>query len=202
MAQGVCSAHVISLHLTLSILMFHPPSLLFPHGHFETTFPTLTSAPSLPNCSRSESAGQAHFARAAGTLAIWPIPCTPQDPPPSPLTSDALNHTEVIHRRIVFERERERKREKEKADPFLCWTVSTRVQRGSVVSLRAVHRDASLRYANSTTDGMITQRSFEAIPIIQSHVSKPAKWSTSGDRLQIVLTKLGSRIHTTSESGR
>ena len=61
MAQGVCSAHVTSLHLTLSILMFHSPSLLFPDGHFETTFPTLTSAPSLPNCSRSESAGQAHF---------------------------------------------------------------------------------------------------------------------------------------------
>ena len=58
MAQGVCSAHVISLHLTLSILMFRPPSLLFPHGHFDTSFP---SAPSLPNCSRSDSAGQAHF---------------------------------------------------------------------------------------------------------------------------------------------
>ena len=29
------------------------------------------------NCSRSESAGQAHFARAAGNLATWPIPCTP-----------------------------------------------------------------------------------------------------------------------------
>ena len=58
MAQGVCSAHVISLHLALSILMFHPPSLLFPHGHFDTSFP---SAPSLPNCSRPESAGQAHF---------------------------------------------------------------------------------------------------------------------------------------------
>ena len=61
MAQGVCSAHVTSLRLTLSILMLHPPSLLFPDGHFETTFPTLTSAPSLPTCSRSESAGQAHF---------------------------------------------------------------------------------------------------------------------------------------------
>ena len=47
-----------SLHLALSILMFHPPSLLFPHGHFDTSFP---SAPSLPNCSRSESAGQARF---------------------------------------------------------------------------------------------------------------------------------------------
>ena len=58
MAQGVCSAHVVSLHLTFCIIMFHPPSLLFPHGHFDTSFP---SAPSLPNCSRSESAGQAHF---------------------------------------------------------------------------------------------------------------------------------------------
>ena len=57
MAQGVCSAHVISLHLTFSLLMFHPPSLLFPHGHFDS-FP---SAPSLPNCSRSESAGLPHF---------------------------------------------------------------------------------------------------------------------------------------------
>ena len=51
----------MSLHLTLSILMFHPPSLLFPDGHFETTFPTSTSSTSLPNCSRPESAGQAHF---------------------------------------------------------------------------------------------------------------------------------------------
>ena len=32
MAQGVCSAHGTSLHLTFSLLMFHPPSLLFPHG--------------------------------------------------------------------------------------------------------------------------------------------------------------------------
>ena len=63
MVQGVWSAHVISFHLTLSILMFHPPSLLFPHGHLETTF---LSAPSLPNCSRSESAGQAHFRTSGG----------------------------------------------------------------------------------------------------------------------------------------
>ena len=46
--------------------MLHPPSLLFPDGHFETTFPTLTSAPSLPNSSRSESAGQAHFRTSGG----------------------------------------------------------------------------------------------------------------------------------------
>ena len=66
-----CSAHVVSLHLTLSILMFHPPSYLFPHGHVETTF---LCAPSLPNCSRSESAGQAHFRASGGSLATWPIP--------------------------------------------------------------------------------------------------------------------------------
>ena len=58
---SVCSAHVVSLHLTLSILMFHPPSFLFPDGHFETTFPTSTSSTSLPHCSRPGSAGQAHF---------------------------------------------------------------------------------------------------------------------------------------------
>ena len=36
---------------------------MFPHGHFETTF---LSAQSLPNCSRSESAGQAHFRTSGG----------------------------------------------------------------------------------------------------------------------------------------
>ena len=66
-AQGVCSAHVISPHLTFSLLMFHPPSLLFPHGHLDISF---LSAPSLPNYSRSESAGQAHFrTSASGHLA-------------------------------------------------------------------------------------------------------------------------------------
>ena len=63
MAQGVCSVHVISLHLAFSILMFHSPSLLLPHGHIDTSF---QSAPSLPNCSRSESAGQAHFHTSGG----------------------------------------------------------------------------------------------------------------------------------------
>ena len=63
MAQGVCSAHVMSLHLALSIPMFHPPSLLFPHGHFDTTFP---SAPSSSSFTRLESAGQAHFRTSAG----------------------------------------------------------------------------------------------------------------------------------------
>ena len=79
MAQGVCSAHVISLHLALSILMFLPPSLLFPDGHFETTFPTLTSMTSLPNVSRPKKARVVRTsARAPRSLATWPIPRTPQ----------------------------------------------------------------------------------------------------------------------------
>ena len=63
MAQGVCSAHVISLHLALSILMFHPPSLLFPHSHFDTTVP---SAPSSSSFTLPKSAGQTHFRTSAG----------------------------------------------------------------------------------------------------------------------------------------
>ena len=52
-----------------------PPSLLFPHGHPDTSF---LSAPSLPNCSRSESAGQAHLLTSGEELATWSIPRTPQ----------------------------------------------------------------------------------------------------------------------------
>ena len=63
MAEGACSVCVISLHLALSILMFHPPSLLFPHGHFDTTFP---SAPSSSSFTRPKSAGQAHLRTSAG----------------------------------------------------------------------------------------------------------------------------------------
>ena len=44
-AQGVCSSHVTSPHLTFSFVMFHPPSLLFPHGHLDTSY---LPAPSLP----------------------------------------------------------------------------------------------------------------------------------------------------------
>ena len=62
-AWGVCGAHVISRHLTLSMLVFPPPSLLFPHGHFGTTF---LSAQSLPGFTRSESADQAHFRTSGG----------------------------------------------------------------------------------------------------------------------------------------
>ena len=80
MAQGVCSAHVRSLHLTFSILNLHPPSLLFPDGHFETTFPTLTSAPSLPNCSPSESAGQAQFRTSGGEFGYLADPTHSTEP--------------------------------------------------------------------------------------------------------------------------
>ena len=62
MGQGVCSTHVISLHLARSIFMFHPPSLLFPRGCFDTSLP---SAPSLPNCTRPGGAGRAHFRTSA-----------------------------------------------------------------------------------------------------------------------------------------
>ena len=66
----------ISHHLTFSVLMFHPPSLLFPHGHFETTF---LFAQSLPNCFPIRKRGSSalpHERR--GVLATWPIPHTPQ----------------------------------------------------------------------------------------------------------------------------
>ena len=55
-----CACHISPCHISPFSCSIRRPccSLL---GHFETTFPTLTSAPSLPNCSRSESAGLAHF---------------------------------------------------------------------------------------------------------------------------------------------
>ena len=68
MAQGVCSVYVISLHLAF---MFHPPSLLFPHGHFDTTFP---SAPSSSSFTRPKSAGQAHLRMSAGDFGYLPDP--------------------------------------------------------------------------------------------------------------------------------
>ena len=54
-----CACHISPSHP----LHAHVSSafLLFPDGYFETTLSTLTSALSLPSCSRSESAGQAHF---------------------------------------------------------------------------------------------------------------------------------------------
>ena len=62
MAQGVCAVRMSYLSISPSLFMCHPPSLLFPHGHFEITFP---SAPSSSNCTRPESAGQAHFRTSA-----------------------------------------------------------------------------------------------------------------------------------------
>ena len=56
--KGLLHAHLVDLYLAFSILMFHPPSLLFLHGHFDTTFP---SAQSLPSSTRPKSAGHAHF---------------------------------------------------------------------------------------------------------------------------------------------
>ena len=93
MAQGVCSAHVVSLHLTFSILMFHLPSLLFPDGHFETTFLPSTSSTSLPNFTRPESAVQARC-RTPWSLATWPIPCTPQ-------VSSANHSCWLLHRTVL-----------------------------------------------------------------------------------------------------
>ena len=52
-----CACHTSPSH-PLHFLTFDPSSLLFPHGHFDTSFP---SAPSLPNCSRSKRADPAHF---------------------------------------------------------------------------------------------------------------------------------------------
>ena len=53
------------------------------------------------------------------------------------------------------------------------------------------HHDASLSGLCELDDGMITDRSFEVIPTIQSRVSKPDTWRTNGERLQKVLANLG-----------
>ena len=59
----VCAVRTSPLpDLTFSLLMLHPPSLLFPHGHLDTSF---LSAPSVPNSARPRSAGQAHFRTSA-----------------------------------------------------------------------------------------------------------------------------------------
>ena len=58
LSKGLLHVHVAYLRLAFSTLMFHPPSLLFPHGHFDTTFP---SAPSSSSFARRKSSGQAHF---------------------------------------------------------------------------------------------------------------------------------------------
>ena len=77
--NGVCSVHVAYLRLAFSTLMFHPPSLLFPHGHFHTTFPF---APSSSSSTRSKSAGQAHLRTCAGEFGYWAGPTHSTAPVP------------------------------------------------------------------------------------------------------------------------
>ena len=72
--KGLLHAHVVDLHLAFSILMFHSPSLLFPDGHFETTFPTLTSTTFLPSFPVLKAQDKRTPARAPRSLAIWPSP--------------------------------------------------------------------------------------------------------------------------------
>ena len=67
----MAQVYVISLHLPLSILMFHPPSLLFSHGHFDTTFPY---APSSSSFIRPKNAGQAHLRTCAGEFGFLANP--------------------------------------------------------------------------------------------------------------------------------
>ena len=76
--------HVVYLRLAFSTLMFRPPSLLFPHGHFDTTFP---SAQSLPSFIRPKSAKRTS-ARAPRSLATWPSPVSTQVMSPSSSTAD------------------------------------------------------------------------------------------------------------------
>ena len=59
--KGVCSAHVVSLHLAFSTLMSHTSSLLSPDNLFDTAFQSLTFTDFLPDLSRPKSAGPAHI---------------------------------------------------------------------------------------------------------------------------------------------
>ena len=65
--KGVCSVYVISLHPALSILMFHPPSLLFPHGHFDNTFPSAPSSSSFTRPQKRGPSASPHVRRG-----VWP----------------------------------------------------------------------------------------------------------------------------------
>ena len=78
-----------SLHLTFSILMFHPPSLLFPHGHFDFSFPSTLS---LPNCSLIESAGFRTSGEESGYLAD-PTHSTGHEPKEFDKTTSAAGET-------------------------------------------------------------------------------------------------------------
>ena len=86
--KGVCSVHVAYLHLAFSVLMIHPPSLLFPHGYFDTTF---QSAPSSSSSPRPKSARvKRTSARASRSSATWLIPRTPQVMSPNSPTRPLL----------------------------------------------------------------------------------------------------------------
>ena len=67
MAQGVCSVSHIYLHLAFSVLMFHPPSLLFPHGHFDTHVPVRTVFVELYPTQKRGSSAPPHERRG-----VWP----------------------------------------------------------------------------------------------------------------------------------
>ena len=54
-----CTVHVVSLHLALSTLMFHSPSLLFPDEHFSSPAP-------LSSLSRPKTVGHAHSHMSGG----------------------------------------------------------------------------------------------------------------------------------------
>ena len=54
--KGVCSVHVAYLHLAFSVFMFHPPSLLLPNGHFDSTFPSTVFVELYPTQKRGSSA--------------------------------------------------------------------------------------------------------------------------------------------------
>ena len=98
MAQGVCSVYVTSLHLALPILMFHPPFLLLPHGHFDTTFP---SAPSSSSFTRPTSAGQAHLRTCAGKFGYLADP-THSKRHEHLLFLTSLLHTTIPEKSIIF----------------------------------------------------------------------------------------------------
>ena len=76
MAQGVCSAHVISQHLTFSFLMFHPPLCCS-----RTVTSTPRSRLHLPcrTAPDPKAPVQRTSARASRSLATCPIPRTPQN---------------------------------------------------------------------------------------------------------------------------
>ena len=68
------AVRIISPHLIFSFLMFHRPSLLFPYGRFDTSFPSVPSLPIFPD---PKARVKRTSARVARSVATWPIPRTP-----------------------------------------------------------------------------------------------------------------------------